>query len=110
MKYRIPIEFLTVVKKMVPEIDTISIIDVQTISLMNPGKFQPESHYTVYVELILSNESNPPKSHHDYSNTLKDLFSHVYPHTNFIEFRVNRVNILNKLTNEQIFAELFIER
>jgi len=104
----IPPDFEVVVKRMIPEIVGMGVINVVSSKIISPFTFETIERFLVSVRLI----SESPAMLHNrqyYSDKLNSLFNYTYSGYDFIKFYVEEIHCLPQevKTNYDKFVELF---
>ena len=106
---RIPKEFEVVILKMIPEIESVEIQDVQSTMMYNPRNFEPVEHFKVKIVLHFKKGEEPKKLREEYSIEISNLFLYTFNEYGFVSFQVVFFNI-PEYTNQDKFFELFLEK
>jgi hypothetical protein len=103
----IPPDFEVVVKRMIPEIVGMGVIDVVSSKIISPFNFETIERFFVSVRLI-SESPAMLNNRQYYSDKLNSLFNY-YSGYNFIKFYVEEIHCLPQevKTNYDKFVELF---
>ena len=104
----IPPDFKIVVKRMIPEIVGMEVINVVSSKIISPFTFETIEKFLVSIRLI----SESPAMLHTrqyYSDKLNSLFNYTYSGYDFIKFYVEEIHCLPQevKTNYDKFVELF---
>ena len=106
---RIPKEFEVVILKMLPEIESVEIKDVETTMMYDPRNFEPVEHFKVQIILHFKKGEEPKKLREEYSIEISNFFAYTFNEYGFVSFRVVFFNI-PEYTNRDKFYELFLEK
>jgi len=106
---RIPKEFEVVILKMIPEIESVEIQDVQSTMMYNTRNFEPVEHFKVQIVLHFKKGEEPKKLREEYSIEISNLFIYTFSEYGFVSFHVVFFNI-PEYTNQDKFFELFLEK
>jgi hypothetical protein len=106
---KIPKEFEVVILKMLPEIESVEIQDVQSTMTYNPRNFESVEHFRVDILLHFKKGEEPKKLREEYSIEISNLFLYTFNEYGFVSFRVVYFNI-PEYTNQDKFFELFLEK
>jgi hypothetical protein len=104
----IPPDFKIVVKRMIPEIVGMEVINVVSSKIISPFTFETIEKFLVSVRLI--SESPAMLNNREYySDELNSLFNYTYSGYDFIKFYVEEIHCLPQevKTNYDKFVELF---
>jgi len=106
---RIPKEFEVVILKMIPEIESVEIQDVQSttmyLKMFNGFKIT----WVVQIVLHFKKGEEPKKLREEYSIEISNLFIYTFSEYGFVSFHVVFFNI-PEYTNQDKFFELFLEK
>ena len=105
---KIPKEFEVVILKMLPEIESVEIQNVQSTTMYNPRNFEPE-HFKVQIVLHFKKGEEPKKLREEYSIEISNFFTYTYNEYGFVSFHVVFFNI-PVYTNRDKFFELFLKK
>ena len=85
---QIPISFEKVLKKTIDGLVSVRIIGYETVSIVNPMKWERENQYINFIELTFKFDSNDNLTKEEYSNQINFAFEMTYPdsHKEFLEF------------------------
>lgn len=103
----IPPDFEVVVKRMIPEIVGIGVINVVSSKMISPTSFETIERFLVSIRLI-SESPAMLNNRQYYSDKLNSLFNYTYSGYDFIKFYVEEIHCLpQEKTNYDKFVELF---
>ena len=104
---KIPKEFEVVVLKMNPEIESISLLDVECLLMYNPMTFDPIEKFKVHIELSFKEGVTPKYVREEYAKEITNLFMYSFNEYDFVSFHVDSFNIPPIVTNKEKFLKLF---
>lgn len=104
----IPPDFEVVVKKMIPEIRGIDVINTISTKIINPMSFDVVDKFLVSIRLTSESPAMLNKRQH-YTDEINTLFNYTYSGYDFIKFYVEEIHFLPQegKTNYDKFMELF---
>lgn len=103
---RIPEMFLKVIKKTIPEVDSVTVDSFATHSSYNPLNFDETKNFRVYITLSFPWDSRVNGSLEEFSQTINTAFSMMYTDKTNISFSVVKLDI-QKRDFEKEFFEFF---
>jgi hypothetical protein len=106
---RIPKEFEVVILKMLPEIESVEIKDVETTTMYDPRNFEPIEHFKVQIILHFKKGEEPKKLREEYSIEISNFFTYTFNEYGFVSFHVVFFNI-PEYTNRDKFLKLFLKQ
>jgi hypothetical protein len=104
---KIPKEFEVVILKMFSEIESIKLMDVESIIMYNPMTFDPIEKFRVHLELNFKEGVTPRYVREEYSKEISNLFTYTFNEYDFVSFHVDSFNIPPVITNKEKFFKLF---
>jgi|LakMenEpi03Aug12_release.lakeMendotaPanAssembly.Ray.scaffolds.fasta_scaffold2198573_1 hypothetical protein len=104
----IPPDFEVVVKKMIPEIRGIDVVNTICTKIINPITFDVVDKFLVSIRLTSESPVMLNKRQH-YTDEINTLFNYTYSGYDFIKFYVEEIHCLPQevKTNYDKFVELF---
>lgn len=103
---RIPEMFLKVIKKTIPEVDSVTVDSFTTHSSYNPLNFDETKNFRVYITLSFPWDSRVNSSLEEFAQTINTAFSMMYTDKTNISFSVVKLDI-QKRDFEKEFFEFF---
>ena len=103
---QIPIAFEKVLKKTIDGLVSVRIIGYETISIVNPMKWERENQYINFIELTFKFDSNDNLTKEEYSNQINFAFEMTYPDIKSYRFSVKNIVIENPDSHKE-FLEFF---
>lgn len=103
---QIPIAFEKVLKKTIDGLVSVRIIGYETVSIVNPMKWERENHYINFIELTFKFDSNDNLPKEEYSNQINFAFEMAYPDIKSYRFSVKNIVIENPGSHKE-FLEFF---
>ena len=106
LKINIPDKFIGIIKKLIPEI--------KNVSVSNAYSFRPHGYYGATLEdkelfnvRIMIQVKNQPGllSRDQYSEKISDFFKMTYPNYDFVDFKVESVQIIKPNYFEEFLQE-----
>jgi len=103
---QIPIAFEKVLKKSIDGLVSVRIIGYETISIVNPMKWERENQYINFIELTFKFDSNDDLTKEEYSNQINFAFEMTYPDIKSYRFSVKTIVVENPGSHKE-FLEFF---
>jgi hypothetical protein len=103
---QIPIAFEKVLKKTIDGLVSARIIGYETISIVNPMKWETESQFLTHIELTFKYDSNNNLPKEGYSGQINLAFEMAYPDIKSYRFSVKNIVIENMDAHKE-FLEFF---
>jgi hypothetical protein len=103
---QIPIAFEKVLKKTIDGLVGVRIIGYETISIVNPMKWERENQYINFIELTFKFDSNDNLPKEEYSNQINFAFEMTYPDIKSYRFSVKTIVFENPGSHKE-FLEFF---
>jgi hypothetical protein len=104
---KIPKEFEVVVLKMNPEIESIEMVDTESIIMYNPMTFDPIEKFRVHIKLNYKEGMTPRFAREDYSKEISNLFTYTFNEYDYVSFHVDSFHFHPIVTNKEKFLKLF---
>ena len=98
----------TVIKKMHPEIISVSIKDVDSSLTYSPMDFSDIEKFRIHISVSFKQGVQPKGVMEYYSEAIQDLFKYTYPDYDFVKFSVIEMNIPQPPSNRELFGRLFL--
>jgi hypothetical protein len=95
LKINVPDKFISIIKKLIPEIENVSVSSAY--SFKPPGYYgiTPEGGILIYVRITIQVKNQPGLlSCEEYSEKINDFFKMTYPNYDFVDFKVESVQII----------------
>ena len=102
----IPPAFEKVLKKTIDGLVSVRIIGYETVSIVNPIKWERENQYINFIELTFKFDSNDNLPKEEYSNQINFAFEMTYPDIKSYRFSVKNIVIENPDSHKE-FLEFF---
>lgn len=106
LNLQIPIAFEKVLKKTIDGLVSVRIIGYETISIVNPMKWERENQYINFIELTFKFDSNDNLPKEEYSNQINFAFEMTYPDIKSYRFSVKTIVFENPGSHKE-FLEFF---
>ena len=103
---QIPIAFEKVLKKTIDGLVSVRIIGYETVSIVNPMKWERENQYINFIELTFKFDSNDDLTKEEYSNQINFAFEMTYPDIKSYRFSVKTIVVENPGSHKE-FLEFF---
>ena len=103
---QIPIAFEKVLKKTIDGLVSVRIIGYETVSIVNPIKWERENQYINFIELTFKFDSNDNLTKEEYSNQINFAFEMTYPDIKSYRFSVKNIVVENPGSHKD-FLEFF---
>jgi hypothetical protein len=103
---QIPIAFEKVLKKSINGLSNIRVVGYETISIVNPMKWETESQFLTHIELTFKYESSLKLPKEDYTEKINFAFKMAYPDMETIKFSIKNIIVENKDFHRE-FLEFF---
>lgn len=103
---QIPIAFEKVLKKTIDGLVGVRIIGYETVSIVNPMKWERENQYINFIELTFKFDSNDNLPKEEYSNQINFAFEMTYPDIKSYRFSVKTIVVENPGSHKE-FLEFF---
>ena len=103
---QIPLAFEKVLKKTIDGLVSVRIIGYETISIVNPMKWERENQYINFIELTFKFDSNDNLPKEEYSNQINFAFEMTYPDIKSYRFSVKNIVVENPGSHKE-FLEFF---
>ena len=102
----IPPAFEKVLKKTIDGLVSVRIIGYETVSIVNPMKWERENQYINFIELTFKFDSNDNLTKEEYSNQINFAFEMTYPDIKSYRFSVKTIVVENPGSHKE-FLEFF---
>jgi len=103
---RIPKEFEVVILKMLPEIESVQIQDIDVTNIYNPESLGTKENFKIQIQINFKKGEYPKKTREEYSKEISNLFLYTFTEYDFISFHVVFFNV-PQYTNKDKFLKLF---
>ena len=104
--FEIPKEFEVVVLKMLPEIESVEIQDIDVTKIYNPTSHDTQENFKIQIQINFKKGEEPKKTREEYSKEISNLFLYTFTEYDFISFRVVFF-LVPKYSNKDKFLKLF---
>jgi len=106
LKINIPDKFINVIKKLLPEIEDISVSNAYSFQPPEYYGIAPEGGVLINVRIMIHVKNQPGLLSRDqYSEKISDFFKMTYPNYDFVDFKVESVQIIKPNYFEEFLQE-----
>ncbi len=104
--FEIPKEFTVVILKMLPEIESVQIQDIDVTNIYNPESHGTKENFKIQIQINFKKGEDPKKTREEYSKEISNLFLYTFTEYNFISFHVVFFHV-PQYSNKDKFLKLF---